>query len=142
MLTLADYRAEALATGSAQAGLRAAYAKLRAWDDPALLIALRPEEEAIAAARALTGRTDLPLFGVPFFVKDNIDVAGLPTTAACPEFAYTPEVSAFAVARLEAAGATAILISANSMYRVAETIEAAISVPLIHIIDETAHCAA
>ncbi|MFY8105459.1 MAG: allophanate hydrolase [Elstera sp.] len=108
MLTLADYRAEALATGSAEAGLRAAYAKLRAWDDPALLIALRPEEEAIAAARALTGRTDLPLFGVPFFVKDNIDVAGLLTTAACPEFAYTPEVSAFAVARLEAAGAIVI----------------------------------
>lgn len=108
MLTLADYRAAALATGSAEAGLRAAYEKLRAWDDPALLIALRPEEEAIAAARALGGRTDLPLFGVPFFVKDNIDVAGLPTSAACPEFAYTPEVSAFAVARLEAAGAIVV----------------------------------
>jgi allophanate hydrolase len=108
MLTLADYRAAALATGSAEAGLRAAYEKLRAWDDPALLIALRPEEEAIAAARALGGRTDLPLFGVPFFVKDNIDVAGLPTSAACPEFAYMPEVSAFAVARLEAAGAIVV----------------------------------
>lgn len=108
MLTLADYRAMALATGSAEAGLRATYAKLRAWDDPALLIALRPEEEAVAAARALVGRTDLPLFGVPFFVKDNIDVAGLPTTAACADFAYTPQVSAFAVARLEAAGAIVI----------------------------------
>lgn len=108
MLTLADYRAAALATGSAEAGLRAAYEKLRDWNDPALLIALRPEEEALAAARALGGRTDLPLFGVPFLVKDNIDVAGLPTTAACPEFAYTPEVSAFAVARLEAAGAIVI----------------------------------
>ena len=32
----------------------------------------------------------LPLYGVPFAVKDNIDVAGMPTTAACPDFAYTP----------------------------------------------------
>ena len=47
----------------------------------------------------------LPLYGVPFAVKDNIDVAGLPTTAACPAFAYVPERSATAVARLEAAGA-------------------------------------
>ncbi|WP_348765688.1 allophanate hydrolase [uncultured Salinisphaera sp.] len=47
----------------------------------------------------------LPLYGVPFAVKDNIDVAGLPTTAACPAFAYTPERSAAAVERLQAAGA-------------------------------------
>ena len=49
-----------------------------------------------------------PLFGVPFAVKDNIDVAGLPTTAACPAFAYTPERSAFVVERLERAGAIVI----------------------------------
>ncbi len=108
MVTLADYRAEARATGSAEAGVRAVYARLRAWSDSALFITLRPEEEALAAARALAGKTHLPLFGVPFTVKDNIDVAGLPTTAGCPEFAYTPEVSAFAVARLEAAGAIVI----------------------------------
>ncbi|WP_273453038.1 amidase family protein, partial [Nevskia ramosa] len=47
----------------------------------------------------------LPLFGLPFAVKDNIDVAGVPTTAACPAFAYTPERSATAVERLLAAGA-------------------------------------
>ena len=49
--------------------------------------------------------TRLPLYGVPFAVKDNIDVAGLPTTAACPDFAYTPAQSAYAVERLQAAGA-------------------------------------
>ena len=46
-----------------------------------------------------------PLHGVRVAVKDNIDVAGLPTTAGCPDFAYTPERSAAAVRRLEAAGA-------------------------------------
>jgi allophanate hydrolase len=46
-----------------------------------------------------------PLWGVPFAVKDNIDVAGIPTTGACPAFAYTPARSATAVERLRAAGA-------------------------------------
>jgi len=48
---------------------------------------------------------DLPLYGVPFAVKDNIDVANIPTTAACPDFAYTPSESAFVVTQLIAAGA-------------------------------------
>lgn len=52
--------------------------------------------------------TRLPLFGVPFAVKDNIDVQGLPTTAACAEFAYHPERDAVVVARLKAAGAVLI----------------------------------
>ena len=50
----------------------------------------------------------LPLFGIPFAVKDNIDVAGMPTTAACPDFAYTPGHSAAVVERLEAAGAIVV----------------------------------
>ncbi len=50
----------------------------------------------------------LPLYGIPVAVKDNIDVAGLPTTAACPAFAYTPARDATAVARLRAAGAIII----------------------------------
>jgi allophanate hydrolase len=47
----------------------------------------------------------MPLFGVPFAIKDNIDVAGQPTTAACPAFAYTPATSAVAVQKLIEAGA-------------------------------------
>jgi len=50
----------------------------------------------------------LPLFGIPFAVKDNIDVAELPTTAACPEFSHVPQVSATVVARLQQAGALLI----------------------------------
>lgn len=50
----------------------------------------------------------LPLFGIPFAVKDNIDVAGWPTTAACPAFEYIAERDATAVARLKAAGAIVI----------------------------------
>lgn len=47
----------------------------------------------------------LPLYGVPFVVKDNIDIAGIPTTAACPAFSYIAEADATSVARLRAAGA-------------------------------------
>jgi allophanate hydrolase len=50
----------------------------------------------------------LPLYGVPFAIKDNIDAAGWPTTAACPEFAYTPGEDATVVQRLRAAGAILI----------------------------------
>ena len=50
----------------------------------------------------------LPLFGVPFAIKDNIDAAGLPTTAACPAFAFTPQRSSIVVEKLEAAGAILI----------------------------------
>lgn len=46
-----------------------------------------------------------PLWGIPFAIKDNIDLAGIPTTAACKEFAFTPEKSAFAVQRMIDAGA-------------------------------------
>lgn len=48
---------------------------------------------------------ELPLYGVPFVIKDNIDLADVPTTAACPEFAYTPDKSATVVQRLMDAGA-------------------------------------
>lgn len=50
----------------------------------------------------------LPLYGIPFAVKDNIDVAGLPTTAACPAYAYLADADAEVVARLKAAGAVVL----------------------------------
>ena len=49
-----------------------------------------------------------PLFGIPFVIKDNIDLAGVPTTAGCPAFAYLPARSAFVVGRLIDAGAIPI----------------------------------
>lgn len=68
-------------------------------------ISLAPQDATIARAKAAPAG---PLHGIPFAVKDNIDVSGLPTTCACPEFAYTPQRSATAVERLEAAGAIVI----------------------------------
>jgi allophanate hydrolase len=71
-----------------------------------------PAEAVLAQARAVDARIAageaLPLAGVPFAVKDNIDVAGWPTSAACPAFAYTPERSATVVERLVLAGAVLI----------------------------------
>jgi len=51
---------------------------------------------------------DLPLYGIPFAIKDNIDLAGIPTTAACPDFKHTPDTSAFVVQQLINAGAIPI----------------------------------
>lgn len=86
------------------------FARIRAYGDPAIFIALRDEADAIAEAEALSKKdsAQLPLFGVPVAVKDNIDVAGLPTTAACPAFSYMPQNDAVAVQRLRAAGAIVI----------------------------------
>src|SRR5690349_16296049 len=77
------------------------YARIRAHGDDAIFITLRDEAAAIADAKALEARgpEGLPLFGVPFAVKDNINVAGLPTTAACPAYRYDAGKDATAVAR-------------------------------------------
>ncbi|MCJ2014726.1 allophanate hydrolase [Methylobacterium sp. J-076] len=101
----------AYAEGLAPAAVIAqTYRRIAQIDDPGLFLALVPEAQARAAAEAL-GPFDpraKPLWGVPFAVKDNIDVAGLPTTAACPDFAYRPGATAPAVARLIAAGAVLV----------------------------------
>lgn len=78
--------------------------------DGAVWISLMPAERLLARAAELEKLpcADLPLYGVPFAVKDNIDVEGLPTTAACPAFAYDAQDSAEVVRRLEAAGAIVV----------------------------------
>jgi allophanate hydrolase len=90
---------------SAQAD--AAIAADRAHADPAMWITRLPDAAIRARARALEaeGRNDRPLWGVPFAVKDNIDVAGLATTAACPGFSYQATETAPAVQHLLDAGA-------------------------------------
>ncbi|WP_189424649.1 allophanate hydrolase [Devosia pacifica] len=86
--------------------------RMNASPDPAIFIARVDDAELKKAAEELMARApepnSLPLWGMPFAVKDNIDVAGMPTTAACPEFAYTAERDATVVARLKAAGALLI----------------------------------
>jgi allophanate hydrolase len=64
--------------------------------------------ERVRQLEASADARSLPLYGVPFAVKDNIDVAGLATTAGCPVYAYTPTASATVVQQLERAGAIAI----------------------------------
>ncbi len=89
----------------------AAYRRVREAEGNPIWITLIPEAEARDRAKRLEddpSARSLPLFGVPFAVKDNIDAAGTDTTAACPAFAYRPERNAAAVQRLLDAGAILI----------------------------------
>jgi allophanate hydrolase len=101
---VAAHRAGKLAPAQTMAR---SFARIRDHGDPAIFITLRDERDAIAEAERLSTKNaaELPLFGVPVAVKDNIDVMGLPTTAACRAFAYQPGHDATSVARLRAAGA-------------------------------------
>ena len=86
-------------------------ARAEAYDaiQPQIWISRATREQFLEAAKAVDARVaageTLPLAGVPFAAKDNIDVAGFETTAACPAFAYRPEASAGVIERLTAAGA-------------------------------------
>ena len=97
---------------SAADRVRAAYAAIAAARRPEVWITLRPAGEALAEAAGIDARVaggaELPLAGLVAAVKDNIDVAGLPTTAAAPSFAYQAAEDATAVARLRAAGAVVL----------------------------------
>ena len=120
MMSLARVSASAIACAinsgksSAKTEIENTLARLAKYDEiqPQIWIS-RPSAEALmAAAQAVDKRVaageHLPLAGVPYAVKDNIDVAGLETTAACPAFAYQPETSADVITRLEAAGAICV----------------------------------
>jgi len=94
---------------------KAVYDRLEATPLSPVWISLVPRESALARAREreLEDSPHGPLTGMTFAVKDNIDVAGMPTTAGCPAYAYTPASSATVVQRLEDAGA--ILIGKTNM---------------------------
>ncbi|MCG7287625.1 allophanate hydrolase [Cellulomonas sp. ACRRI] len=104
-----------MSVGAGVDGLAAvdrAYARIAEVDRPEVWIHLRPRADVEADVRAQADRAsagaDLPLLGRLVAVKDNIDVAGLPTTAGCPGVAWTAAADATAVARLRAAGAVVL----------------------------------
>jgi allophanate hydrolase len=83
------------------------------YPDPAVWITRIPPDALTARVKALEGlnaaaRAKMPLFGMPCAIKDNMDLAGYQTTAGCPAYAYSPPETAFAIRRLEAAGAVII----------------------------------
>lgn len=90
------------------------FPRLRAFarEDNPVWILQRGEEELLAEAAQLEARRaageEMPLYGIPYAVKDNIDVAQLPTTAGCPEYAFIPSADATAVQLLRQAGAMLI----------------------------------
>ncbi|MDD7970961.1 allophanate hydrolase [Roseinatronobacter alkalisoli] len=89
--------------------LQEIFARIKAVNDPGIFLHLASLAELDMHIQALGAYDpERPLWGVPFVVKDNIDVADMPTTAACPDWAYTPAKDAFAIARLRAAGAIPI----------------------------------
>ena len=93
--------------------IRLVYDRIAARGDDGTWLAVRPIEDVLAEAARLEAmapadRAQLPLWALPFGIKDSIDYAGLPTTAGCPGYAYRPDRSATSVARAEAAGALVI----------------------------------
>ncbi|MEV6839014.1 allophanate hydrolase [Streptomyces sp. NPDC051133] len=88
------------------ARVQAAYDRIDDAGRPEIWISLRPREEVLAEAAGIDPA--LPLAGLVVAVKDNIDVAGLPTTAGAPSYAYEPQADAPAVARVRAAGAVVL----------------------------------
>src|SRR3569623_985256 len=92
--------------------VKAVLARIRHRGDDGVWISVAGEQALDAAVEQLERRRaagqPLPLYGVPFGVKDNIDVAGFATTAACPAFSHRPDASAPAVLKLVAAGASVI----------------------------------
>ena len=86
--------------------------RIASYPDPAVWIHRLPLDEIMLQVRAVEKRRlaghALPLYGVPFAIKDSIDLAGCPTTAACPAYSFVPQRSAPVVQRLMDAGAIAV----------------------------------
>lgn len=101
---LSAYREGSLAPASFIRSLRE---RILSSDNAGIWIHLLSEDELQPYLKRLENQSpsSLPLYGVPFAIKDNIDLAGVPTTAACPDYAYTPERSATVVRQLVEAGA-------------------------------------
>src|SRR5690348_7891172 len=89
-----------------------AYGQIAEVGRPEIWTQLRPKTETLADAQRVERRVsageDLPLAGATLAVKDNIDVAGLTTTAGCPAFGYQPHADAVVVAKLRTAGAVVL----------------------------------
>ncbi len=83
--------------------------------DPAIWIHRISKESLLERAAELDGQSlsELPLYGIPFAVKDNMDVAGCPTSAGCPDFSYQAKTDSYVVELLVSAGA--ILIGKTNM---------------------------
>ena len=98
------YRERALMPSALVAQL---HARLDGEDAQRVWITRLTREQLLDYARVLEARdpASLPLYGIPFAIKDNIDLAGVPTKAGCPAYAYTPQQSATVVQRLIDAGA-------------------------------------
>lgn len=109
---LSAFRAEIASAGSVVRAMEHWIARLEEVDavDPAIWIQRFSRDALLASAAELDARGNegLPLFGLPFAVKDNIDVSGLPTTAACPDYSYQPVDDAPVVALLRKAGAICV----------------------------------
>ncbi|MBJ7329892.1 MAG: allophanate hydrolase [Solirubrobacteraceae bacterium] len=102
---LEDYRAGRLRPSDVA---RDVIARADAIDAPVWISRVCDEELLAVAARLDEMNPELPLYGIPFAVKDNMDVAGIPTTAGCPGFAYEPSETATVVQLLQDAGAMLI----------------------------------
>jgi allophanate hydrolase len=113
--------------------IREVYRRIERSNDNPIWIHLIPTSEALRSAGMLAPDTDKPLYGIPFAVKDNIDVADVPTTAGCPAFSYLPKETATVVRRLLDAGAILIgktnldqfatgLVGARSPYRACSSV--------------------
>src|SRR5258708_17291674 len=89
-------------------GVEEVYRRIKRANDNPIWIHLIPQPAALQLAGMLASDTEKPLYGIPFAVKDNIDVANVPTTAGCPAFSYVPKETATVVQRLLDAGAILI----------------------------------